>query len=100
MRKIYLKIHDQIAAILHEQEKDYRLEYIESYHGVPLSLALPLEKRIYEFSDFPPFLDGLLPEGIQLDAILRKYKLDADDYLSQIILVGNDLVGAITVEEA
>jgi len=39
-------------------------------------------------------------EGIQLEALLSKFKIDADDYLSQIILVGEDLVGAITVEEA
>jgi len=37
---------------------------------------------------------------IQLEALLSKFKIDADDYLSQIILVGEDLVGAITVEEA
>jgi len=99
MRKIILKIHNEIAAILQEKEDGFRLEYKENYEGDPLSLALPKEKKVYEFTEFPPFLDGLLPEGIQLEALLQKYKIDANDFLSQIILVGEDLVGAITVEE-
>lgn len=99
MRKILLKIHNKSVGILYEQVDGYSLEYILNYVGVPLSLALPIEKSKYEFTEFPPFLDGLLPEGNQLDALLRKYKIDSDDYLTQIILVGKDLVGAITVEE-
>jgi serine/threonine-protein kinase HipA len=100
MRQIVLKVNNNIAATLHELQDGYILEYDDDYHGDPLSLALPIKQKRYEFSEFPPFLDGLLPEGIQLEALLSKFKIDADDYLSQIILVGEDLVGAITVEEA
>ena len=100
MRKIILKIHNEIAGTLEEQVDGYKLQYEINYSGSPLSLALPISSKEIIFKDFPPFLDGLLPEGDQLDALLRKYKIDANDYLSQIILVGSDLVGAITVEEA
>ncbi len=93
-------MHDKAAAIMVESENGYKLEYLPDYFGQPVSLALPVVKRSFEFSEFPPFLDGLLPEGYQLEALLRKFKIDEEDYFSQIVIVGRDLVGAITVEEA
>jgi len=39
----------------------------------------------------------LLPEGVNLDAFLRRTKIDRRDYLSQLLAVGQDLVGAVTV---
>ncbi|WP_156812382.1 HipA N-terminal domain-containing protein [Legionella tunisiensis] len=42
--------------------------------------------------------EGLLPEGIMLEALLRKYKIDRNDYFGQLILVGRDVVGAVTIE--
>ena len=34
-----------------------------------------------------------------LDGLLRQRKIDKDDYFSQLLAVGKDLVGAVTVEE-
>lgn len=99
MRKMLLKVHDNSAAVLEQNGSHYTLKYNDDYKGEPVSLTLPVSRGVYEFSEFPPFLDGLLPEGIQLELLLQKYKLDADDYFSQIILVGEDLVGAVTVME-
>ncbi len=53
----------------------------------------------YTYASFPPFFDGLLPEGNQLDGLLKIRKIDKDDYFSQLMAVGGDLVGAVTVEE-
>ena len=47
----------------------------------------------YDFAGFPPFFDGVLPEGPQLEALLRHGKLDRDDLLGQLLYVGGDLVG-------
>lgn len=99
MRKIKLNLHNTAAAILTESNGKYELSYLEKYSGEPLSRALPVDKQVFRFESFPPFLDGLLPEGIQLEALLRSYKIDEEDYLSQIIQVGQDLIGAITIEE-
>ena len=54
----------------------------------------------YQFDGFPPFFDGLLPEGAQLEALLRQQKLDRDDGFGQLLTVGGDLVGAVTVAPA
>ena len=81
-----------------ERGKSYRLEYIPSYAGPPISLALPVNERIFEFDGFIPFFDGTLPEGYQLDALLRRTKLDRKDHMGQLLEVGRDLVGNVTVE--
>jgi serine/threonine-protein kinase HipA len=75
----------------------YRFSYDETYKGPPVSLTMPLTQKEYTFHHFPPFFDGLLPEGLQLEALLRSRKLDSDDYLGQLLCVGSDLIGTVTV---
>ncbi|MFM2198546.1 MAG: hypothetical protein RLZZ505_1978 [Verrucomicrobiota bacterium] len=74
----------------------WNFTYLPDYAGPPVSLVLPVSGEPYVFSDFPPFLEGLLPEGPQLEAILRKYKIDRRDCFRQLIAVGQDLVGSLT----
>ncbi|KTD45511.1 HipA protein [Legionella rubrilucens] len=100
MRKAYVSVHGIRAGILEELEgKKYQFTYLNDYQGAPVSLTMPLTKRRYDFDVFPPFFEGLLPEGIMLEALLRKYKIDKNDYFSQLLIVGQDVVGAVTIEE-
>lgn len=78
----------------------YRFSYLDGYDGPPVSLTMPIDRPVYEFDRFPPFFEGLLPEGEMLSGLLAQRKLDADDYFGQLIAVGQDLVGAVTVEGA
>ena len=73
--------------------------YAPDYSGPPVSLVLPLRAEPYQFTAFPPFLEGLLPEGPQLEAILRLHKIDRSDCFRQLITVGQDLVGSLTIEQ-
>lgn len=73
--------------------------YMPGYDGPPVSLTLPVREEPWIFADFPPFLEGLLPEGPQLEAILRKHKIDRGDCFRQLMVVGQDVVGSLTVEE-
>ena len=100
MRKAIIAVHDVKAGIL-EQLNDgtYQFIYSDEYQGEPVSLTMPLTKKVYRFDIFPPFFEGLLPEGIMLEALLRKYKIDRNDYFSQLIIVGEDVVGAVTIKE-
>ena len=82
-----------------ERGRKYKFVYFESYTGQPISLTMPVKQREYEFDQFPPFFDGLLPEGVQLEALIRQMKIDKNDFFSQIVHVGKDMVGSITVEE-
>ena len=89
------------AGILTEIDpgKKYRFLYHEGYIGNPVSLTMPVNHRQFDFDTFPSFFDGLLPEGVQLEGLLKIRKIDRDDCFSQLMAVGEDMVGAVTVKE-
>jgi serine/threonine-protein kinase HipA len=101
MRQAIVKVHDIEAGILTEtDDKRFRFDYNNGYKGAPVSLTMPLNTEgSIEYATFPPFFDGVLPEGGQLEGLLRTRKIDRHDYFSQLIAVGEDLVGAVTVFE-
>lgn len=102
MKKARVYVQNRDAGVLEEIQKGkfYRFRYHEAYEGPPVSLTMPSHNKTYEFQEFPPFFDGLLPEGIQLQGLLKYGKIDADDFFEQLLRVGSDLVGAVTVEAA
>lgn len=101
MRIAKVFVNNAAAGTLTELEygKKYRFEYIKDYTGTPVSLTLPINQSVFEFDSFPPFFDGLLPEGYQLEGLLKFGKIDRNDVFSQIVAVGDDLVGNVTVKE-
>lgn len=100
MRKAKICVGGIDAGVLEELESGkYKLTYNIAYRGAPVSLTLPVKNHVYEFNHFPPFFEGLLPEGVMLEALLRKFKLDKNDYFGQLLIVGKDVVGAVTIEE-
>ncbi|MFZ2286034.1 MAG: HipA N-terminal domain-containing protein [Bacteroidales bacterium] len=102
MRKAKVYVKGVEAGTLTEiiQGKGYLFEYLNSYNGPDVSQTMPITHRVYRFDQFPPFFEGLLPEGIQLDGLLKIKKIDKYDYFSQLMSVGSDMVGAVTVMEA
>lgn len=100
MRKACVLVHGVEAALLEElKEGAYKITYHSDYEGAPVSLTMPVKNSVYSFHQFPPFFEGLLPEGVMLDALLRKYKLDKNDYFGQLLKVGHDMVGAVSIRE-
>jgi serine/threonine-protein kinase HipA len=101
MRKANVFQQGALAGTLEEKEQGhYCFTYAAGYTGGPISLALPVREAAYEFDRFPPVLEGLLPEGVLLEALLRQQKVDRDDLLTQLLLVGRDVVGSLTLEPA
>lgn len=98
MRKAEVYVSDLLAGYLEEHNEGYKFQYTDAYQGSPVSLTMPLTHRSYQFKEFPPFFEGLLPEGAQLDALLRREKLDRKDLFGQLTTVGGDLVGDVTVK--
>ncbi|MFO7851462.1 MAG: HipA N-terminal domain-containing protein [Bacteroidota bacterium] len=101
MRKAKVYVKGREAGTLTEvvQGKEYVFEYLDGYNGLEVSRTMPTKEKVYRFNRFPPFFDGLLPEGIQLEGLLKLKKIDKSDYFSQLMAVGNDMVGAVTVKE-
>jgi serine/threonine-protein kinase HipA len=75
----------------------WEFAYEPGYDGAPVSLTLPVRLEPYAFPEFPAFLEGLLPEGPQLEALLRKHKIDRHDCFRQLVTVGEDLIGSLSV---
>lgn len=100
MRKAIVYVHNVKAGeLLEEGNGSYVFEYDEDYSAEPVSLTMPIAHKKYSFLNFPPFFEGLLPEGIMLEGLLKINKIDTKDYFSQLIATGSDLVGAVTVKE-
>ncbi|WP_338648315.1 HipA N-terminal domain-containing protein [Flavobacterium sp. KS-LB2] len=100
MKKAIIFVHNKRAGILSENTTGgYEFAYDDKYAGEPVSLTMPLTTKIYSFAKFPSFFEGLLPEGIMLEGLLKIGKIDKNDYFAQLIATGNDLVGAVTVKE-
>ena len=97
MRRAEVRVNDKRAGVLTQRDSVYEFDYDDDYDGPSVSLTLPLGERPFTFDRFPPFFDGLLPEGAQLEALLRQGKLDRSDFFGQLIVVGQDLVGNVTV---
>lgn len=101
MRKAEVHQKNILAGILEEIDRNhYRFTYVDGYRGEPVSLALPTREQPYEFDQFPAVFEGLLPEGVQLEALLRIYKVDKGDLFQQLLIVGADVVGSLTIREA
>lgn len=98
MKRAEVYVSNILAGHLTEDNNRFAFEYVEDYDGPPVSLTMPVSKQNFTFETFPPFFDGLLPEGQQLEGLLRQNKLDRSDYFSQLVAVGNDLVGAVTIK--
>ena len=101
MRKARVYVNGKDAGILCEVERGaaYTFEYHDAYAGLEVSRTMLSSRRKYTYDKFPPFFEGLLPEGIQLDGLLKLQKIDRNDLFSQLMAVGEDLVGVVTVKE-
>lgn len=80
--------------------REYLFEYLEDYDGPVVSITMPIKEKVFKFSEFPPFFEGLLPEGNQLEGLLKLKKIDKNDYFSQLMAVGSDMIGVVTVKES
>ena len=100
MKKAEVFQQAALAGILEELDGGrWRFTYSVGYSGEPVSLTMPVALAAHEFDRFPPAFEGLLPEGMQLEAMLRRCKLDRTDLFGQLIVAGQDLVGSLTVRE-
>ena len=91
--------HDQLAGIL--QKKDdgtYHFKYDDHYEGSAISFTMPVAEKNYIYPTFPPFFDGLLPEGLHLTLLLKNHHLNETDYLGQLVAVGDNLMGAVNIK--
>jgi len=100
LRRAEVRQLGELAGHLTERpEGGWAFTYLDDYEGPPISLTMPRRAEPYEFAAMPPALEGLLPEGFQLESLLRTHKIDRHDTFRQLVTVGADLVGSLTIHE-
>ncbi|MEZ5071901.1 MAG: HipA N-terminal domain-containing protein [Bacteroidales bacterium] len=99
MKEAYVFVNGTEAGRLCEvhRGRKYKFTYHPWYAGPAVSLTLPVRKGSFVFHQFPPFFEGLLPEGHQLQGLLRTQRLEKDDYFEQLMAVGHDPLGHVTL---
>jgi serine/threonine-protein kinase HipA len=101
MKAAHIYQQHQLAGQLEARDDgSYRFTYDPGFRGEPVSLTMPTTQRVWDFPRFPAPFEGLLPEGVQLDALLRIRKLDRGDFFGQLLAIGHDVVGSLRIEEA
>ena len=104
MRKAAVKIEDQLAGWITQDEQGYHFVYDQAYAAQPgarrpVSLTLPLREAPYTSNVLFPFFDGLIPEGWLLDIAQKNWKLNPTDRMGLLLACCKDCIGAVSVEE-
>lgn len=77
----------------------YSPDYVRSGESMPISASLPLREEAFSPEQTRNFFEGLLPEGFIRRTIAKNNRVDADDYLSLLSMLGSECLGAITIKD-
>ena len=99
LAKVYFK--EELAGHLLDADDHFEFAYEESYlsHGPAISVTLPLQKEPFLSKQLHPFFDGLIVEGWLLETLKRNWKINQNDRMGLLLLVGKDAIGAVSVQE-
>lgn len=99
MATIYLQttINGQVAGTLwQDQQGIAHFAYDSSYHGAPLSVALPLRNQSFHNTELLPYLFGLLPDSErQRSAIAREFGIRPNNAIAMLEHIGLDCPGGV-----
>ena len=66
MRRAEIKVHNELAGWLNEDENGYHFQYARAYLQIkdpkPVSLTLPLQENEFTSKVLFSFFDGLIPD--------------------------------------
>lgn len=101
MKKALVFFKDSLAGYLTDNDNYFEFRYDENYlkDGLPISVTFPLRKEPYVSKEFFPFFDGLIVEGWLLKTVEDNWKIDSNDRMSLLMLVGEDTIGAVSIKE-
>ncbi len=103
MRKAIVKIENEVAGLLTQDENGYHFVYDSTYvknpNAKPASLTLPLNETSYTSNVLFPFFDGLIPEGWLLAIAEKNWKLNPRDRMGLLLVCCKDCIGSVSIEE-
>ena len=77
----------------------YGTSYLTRGDAMPISVSLPLQEEPFSSLQTKAFFDGLLPEGFTRRSVASYLRVDEDDYLRILHLLGQECIGALRVFE-
>ena len=102
VRKAAIKIQDQLAGWLTQDEQGYHFVYDKVYAATadarPVSLTLPVREAPYTSRVLFPFFDGLIPEGWLLHIAEKNWKLNTRDRMGLLLACCKDCIGNVSVQ--
>ncbi len=102
---VYIEINGKkhlVGKISGDSSEDAVFSYDETYiksDNAPISVSLPIQKECFSPEKTQVYFSGLLPEGFIKREVARQLKLQQDDYLSIISVLGRECIGAIQILE-
>lgn len=101
MKKAEVYFKDLLAGFLIDFDDHYEFQYTNDFlsKGVPISVSLPLQKEAFVSKKLFPFFDGLIVEGWLLNIVEDNWKINPNDRMSLLLLLGEDTIGAVSVKE-
>ena len=101
MRKAEIKMHNELAGWLSQDEDglhfQYAPEYLQLNGSEPISLTLLMQENKYTGKVLFSFFDGLIPEGWLLDIAEKNWKLNGRDRMGLLMACCKDCIGAVSV---
>ena len=101
---VYIEINgnsEYVGEITGTNSKDacftYADIYLENPLHKPISIGLPLEEKTFSAQRTRIFFEGLLPEGFTRRCVAQRLQTDENDYLSILIQLGRECLGAIKI---
>ena len=102
-RTALVYVRNVFAGTLAETDFGYSFSYDNNYlksdQATTVSLTLPLSDEPYNSRTLFPFFDGLIPEGWLLNVVEDNWKVNPNDRMSLLLLLGEDSIGAVSVKE-
>lgn len=103
MRKAAIKVGDELAGWLTQEDDGYHFNYDQRYiaqpDAKPVSLTLPIQAGPFKSNVLFPFFDGLIPEGWLLDIAQKNWKLNPRDRMGLLLACCKNCIGSVSVEE-
>lgn len=101
LRSARVYVRNRFAGTLAETDEGYTFAYDRAYlteeNATVVSLTLPLRAEAYTSKTLFSFFDGLIPEGWLLDAVIKNWKINAQDRFGLLLLACKDCIGNVCI---